>query len=232
MRSKVSFVILSFMICLTSVVATADTISYPATSHEFTEIVNRLQLQKDITYKLGGLPMADACVSMMNQSQIIGKVGESIFKELTLNSELYSLLLEGGDVKRYCRKYPVLSINQKAFVWVLVLTTMAHFESSCSEKASARGPNGTAYGYFQLHKGKEDQYLRNSTACVKNASTNPAQSSRCTLGMLEKQMERSNRVLFYNKSYWEVLRPNGPADKAKLIAKALTAASLCNPTSL
>lgn len=200
-------------------------------SKEFTEIINRLQLQHDTTYSLGGIPISDDCVAMMNANQTTGKVGEAIFKELTAKADLYSLLLEGGDVKRYCKKYSDMSKNQRALVWVLILTTMAHFESSCSEKASARGPNGTAYGYYQLHKSKEDQYLGGG-ACTKNSSANAVSSSRCTLSMLEKQMERSNRILFSNKSYWEVLRPNGPADKAKLIAKALTVSSLCNPASL
>ena len=200
-------------------------------SKEFTEIINRLQLQHDTTYSLGGIPVSDDCVSMMNANQTTGKVGEAIFKELTTKADLYSLLLEGGDVKRYCKKYSGMSKNQRALVWVLILTTMAHFESSCSEKASARGPNGTAYGYYQLHKGKEDQYL-GGDACAKNSSTNPVSSSRCTLAMLEIQMKRSNRMLFSNKSYWEVLRPNGPADKAKLITKALMVSTLCNPTTM
>ncbi len=196
---------------------------------EFTDMINRLQLQHNTTYKLGGVPIADACMSLMSPAQTTGKIGESIFKELTAKADLYSLLLEGGDVKRYCKKYSGMSNNQRALVWVLILTTMAHFESSCSESASARGPNGTAHGYYQLHKGKEDQYITGGYSCPKNSSANPVSASRCTLAMLEKQMQRTNRILFSNKSYWEVLRPNGPADKAKLIARALTISTLCNP---
>lgn len=201
-------------------------------SKEFTEIINRLQLHSDTAYSLGSIPISNACTTMMNPNQTTGKVGETIFQELTTKPDLYSLLLEGGDVKRYCKKYSNLSQNQRALVWVLILTTMAHFESSCSEKASARGPNGTAYGYFQLHKGKEPQYISGSNACAKNSSANPTSASRCTLAMLEKQMDRSDGVLFSNKSYWEVLRPRGPADKAKLIAKALTVTTLCNPVTM
>ena len=205
-------------------------ISYYAT--EFARIVNLVQLERDISYPIGGTPVSDACLSLMNKDQILGKVGESVFKELTKNTDSYTTLMEGGSLKKYCRKYPTMNNNQRALVWVLVLTTMAHFESSCSDKAKAKGPNGTAYGYFQLHKGKENMYVSNKRSCAKNSSGNAVLASRCTLDMLDKQMERSSGELFYSKSYWEVLRPQGPADKAKHIARAVSNSSLCNPMTL
>lgn len=199
---------------------------------EFVQIVNRVQLEKDVAYAIGGTAVSDACVSLMNKDQILGKVGESVFKELTKNTDSYTALLEGGTLKKHCRKYPTMDNNQRALVWVLVLTTMAHFESSCSDKAKAKGPNGIAYGYFQLHKGKENMYVQDKKSCLKNSSGNAVLASRCTLDMLDRQMEKSSGELFYSKSYWEVLRPEGPADKAKHIAKAVSKSSLCNPVMM
>ena len=198
-------------------------------SAEFIDIINQTQLEKKTAYMMGGTPVADACVAFMNKNQMVGNIGAAVYSELAQNTKLYPNLIDGGSVNKYCRKYPEMSTKKKALVWVFIMTTMAHFESSCSEKAKAQGPNGIAYGYFQLHKGKENFYAPETKACVKNASTNPILSSKCTIGMLEKQMDRSNGELFSNKSYWEVLRPRGPADKARIIAKALSRSSLCNP---
>lgn len=198
-------------------------------SAEFIEIINQAQLEKNTNYMLGDTSVADACVAFMNKNQLVGKVGAAVYSELAQNTKLYPHLLQGGSVSKYCRKYPEMSTQQKALVWVFIMTTMAHFESSCSETAKAKGPNGVAYGYFQLHKGKENFYAQESKACVKNASTNPILSSKCAMGMLEKQMYNSNGQLFSRKSYWEVLRPQGHADKARIIAKALSRSSFCNP---
>ena len=201
-------------------------------SVEFIEIINQIQLEKNTAYLLGGTPVADACVAFMNKNQMVGNVGAAVYSELTQNTKLYPHLLDGGSVNKYCRKYPEMSTQQKAFVWVFIMTTMAHFESSCSESAKAKGPNGIAYGYFQLHKGSENFYAEESKSCIKNASTNPILSSKCAVGMLEKQMDRSSGELFSRKSYWEVLRPQGHADKARIIAKALSRSSLCNPRTM
>ena len=85
---------------------------------------------------------------------------------------------------------------------------MANFESNRDATAGNSGaPNGTAYGYFQLHKGHEQYYDGNEGTCVQNASTNGRQSVRCALGMISFQLQR-DRSLFSNESYWDVLRPN------------------------
>ena len=181
---------------------------------------------------MGGTPVSDACVTLMNKNQMVGNVGAAVYTEFSGRSQLYPNLVDGGSVNKYCRKYPEMNKQQKALVWVFIMTTMAHFESSCNEKARAQGPNGIAYGYFQLHKGKENLYAPDVKSCVKNASTSAVLSSKCAMGMLEKQMNSSDGELFSNKSYWEVLRPRGPADKARIIAKALSRSSLCNPKTM
>ena len=199
---------------------------------EYANILNHVQLSNNTSYMLGQTAVSDSCISLINKDLILGRVGHSIYSELTKNSSLYPFLMEGGKIKNHCKNYSTMDNNQRAVVWLLVLTTMAHFESSCNSAAKAKGPNGTAYGYFQLHKGKEFLYAGAPFICPKNASLSPMQSSKCALGMLEKQMDRTTGELFSNKSYWEVLRPKGPADKAKHISKAIARSSLCNPKTM
>ena len=104
-------------------------------SAEFADIINQTQLEKKTAYMMGGTPVADACVSLMNKGQIVGNVGASVYTEFSGRTELYPNLFNGGSVNKYCRKYPEMNKQQKALVWVFIMTTMAHFESSCNEKA-------------------------------------------------------------------------------------------------
>lgn len=197
---------------------------------EFTNNINNVQFQYDVAYKLGTTPVADQCVSFMNEREFLGQAGQNIFKAITEEGEhLFPKLMGGGTLIRYCKRYPTMTPNQKALVWVLVLTAVAHFESSCVITAKAKGPNGQAHGYFQLHKGSEHNYDNKMGICVRNASTNEKQSSRCALAMLEYQYQRTNGNLFSSDSYWDVLRPRGRAQRADDIQRALSKSTLCNP---
>lgn len=199
---------------------------------EVVQLINRVQLQHDMTYKIADTPVADECVAFMNKDQFLGPLGSSIYKRMTSNGKDYPYLLRGGDINNSCPKYGRMNEKQKGLVWVLVLTMVAHFESSCKLKANAKGPNGTAQGLYQLHKGKETEYTDNKNACPKNASLNASQSSGCMLAMLDDQLEKMNGKLFAPKSYWDVLRPQGKSKRARQIAATLKRSSLCNPTTL
>jgi len=197
--------------------------------NEATENINQIQLEENSSYVIGETAVGDKCVAFMDKKQFLGSIGAAIFKNVVQNSKNYPILIQGGDLNRYCPKYARMDLKNKGLVWVVLLTMVAHFESSCNLKASAKGPNGTAQGLFQLHKGKEQKYTDFKKACPKNASLNAKQSGACTLAMLDDQMERSSGKIFYNESYWDVLRPNGRAQRADDIQKALTRFSLCNP---
>lgn len=195
---------------------------------EFIKILNQVQLNKNTAYKVSGTNVADSCVVLLNKEHIKGEVGKAIYTEFINRIDAYPRLNHGGTLNNYCSKYKNMPAEEKALVWVLVMTVMAHFESSCSPQAQIQGPNGTAYGFYQLHKGKEMDYERSSGNCLKNASLNPIQSSKCTMSMLELQLSKQNGELFSARSYWDVLRPKGQARKADDIQRTLLNSSLCN----
>lgn len=200
---------------------------------EFVDIINNLILEKNTAYSIAGTAVADTCNTLIDRDQILGLLGKSVYNQFIQNAGLYTHLLDGGALKKDCTKYSQMrDVKQKALVWVLILTVMAHFESSCRAGANTKGPNGTAYGYYQLHLGQEDKYDGASNECVKYASKDPAQSSKCVLKMLDMQLERDNGVLFSNKSYWDVLRPKGAAQRADDIERAIQKSSYCNPKTM
>lgn len=199
---------------------------------ELTDIINNIQLQEDTGYQIAQQVVSDKCVSFMNDQQFLGPNGKHIFKLLTEKSADYPNLLKGGNIARYCPAYPKMQLKNKSLVWVMILTMVAHFESSCDNKRSNKGPNGIANGYYQLHKGKEKNYTKSKTACPVNSSGKALQSSSCALAMIDDQLVRSNGVLFFDKSYWDVLRPDGSSQRAGQISKALTRSSLCNPRTI
>lgn len=196
---------------------------------EFSSLINQVQLQHDTSYSLAQTSVSDSCVVLMSKENFAGPTGRRISQVLMQHNDFFPNLIQGRSLNRYCRNYSGMSLQQKSLVWVLVLTVIAHFESSCNEKAHAKGPNGTAYGYFQQHAGQEDEYHGNRSFCRKNSSRDPVLAGQCTLSMLEYQFNIDNGELFNNKSYWDVLRPNGRAKKAISIQRALTQFSLCQP---
>ncbi|MBC7421211.1 MAG: hypothetical protein H7328_10830 [Bdellovibrio sp.] len=226
MRAKILLITLTVFI---QQIATASSFNY---SDEFADILNRVQLEQQSTYKVSITPVNDRCFVFLNKDNVEGPLGQAIKKEITQNPETYPFILHGGTLNNYCPKYSKLTAMQKTQIWVLIMTVMAHFESSCDLKSSARGPNGALYGYFQLHKGNENSYAGGHAACSRNASTDPKLSTRCALAMLEVQMRKSGGDLFSKNSYWDVLRPKGQSKKAHDISRAINRFSLCNPTQM
>lgn len=199
---------------------------------EFANAVNMDQLAVNASYPLSTAEVDDKCVAMMDGKMIAGPVGRTLSQIFLDNQTGLDNLVSGGSVRaKYCPRYGKMTSKEKSIVWVFILTAMAHFESNCTRYASAKGPNGTAYGYFQLHKGKEDNY-GGGTFCKKGDAADPAKASKCTLGMLEKQFENREGELFSNKSYWDVLRPTGSSKKWSVIRRALMRSSLCNPQTI
>lgn len=205
----------------------------PTYLEEFANAVNVSQLQADVSYRLSTSEISDQCVALMDGKLIAGDVGRAMSQIFLDNQVHFNQLVSGGSVKaKYCPSYGKMSAKEKSIVWVFILTAMAHFESSCNRTAAAKGPNGTAYGYYQLHRGQEHMYDGRNGICQKGDASKPAQASRCTLSMLEKQFENREGELFSNKSYWDVLRPNGSSKKWGIIKTALMRSSLCNPRSI
>lgn len=161
--------------------------------------------------------------SGFSQREAYGSWAKVIGKELS-NQKRYSNLLEGtSDLQQTCPQYQSMSYESRFNVWVMILMTMAYYESSCGSTALAQAPNGTASGLLQLHLGYESGY---SGGCRKGDSRTPEGSIRCALSMLDDQLARDGK-LFSEKSYWEVLRPRGRSQKAYLIRASVRGFTPC-----
>lgn len=195
-------------------------------AEEFIDLINKYQLLNDTAYNLNGTQVSDQCTVFMDKSNALGDLGKYISQELQTNSKKYSNLLNASSMNSACPKYPKMNLQQRSIVITLMLTAMAHFESSCKISSSIKGPNGRTYGYWQLHLGKESRY-DSQDICQINDSKKPSASARCALSMLDDQVKRSNGKIFSRGSYWDVLRPNGQAKKAGVIRRTLQNFSLC-----
>lgn len=152
----------------------------------------------------------------------MGPLGEHIIR--SLNRARYPELYRGTkDFKKVCPNFENLRDTEKDYVWVMFMTAVSFFESTCSTQASAPGPNGVAQGLMQLHLNRENYY---SDGCLRGDSLKPYLTLSCSLSMLNDQIRREQEV-FNQLSYWEVLRPQAPSDKAKSIAWAMMLFSLC-----
>ncbi len=179
-------------------------------------------------YSLNGIQLNNSCQIFINKNLNVGALGAYTINELTNHPREYPELMGQNSLSQHCANFPNLEPREKSTVWTLVLMAMAQFESSCSNNATnTSAPNGIARGLFQLHQGQEKVYDGKDDACVQNASYSEQASVKCALGMLNRQMIRSGGVLFYSKSYWDVLRPAGEAQTTDDIARALARTSLC-----
>jgi hypothetical protein len=195
---------------------------------ELQELVNYFEMRTDVVYEIDGTTVNDRCVAFMNQKLELGPIGISISKELQAHQEFYKPLLESASMKNNCSLYKDMTVEKKAMVWTALLALMAHFESSCNSKALAKGTNGKAIGYFQLHQNKEHLYDGNLNTCERGSGSHTTKSVRCALGMLNRQIIRTES-LFSHSSYWEVLRPRGKSQKADDIRSTLQRLSICAP---
>lgn len=201
----------------------------PSYLEEFADAINEAQLGD--SYSLSTTEVNDKCIALMNGKMISGDVGRALSETFIGSASKLNDLVKGGSVRsKYCSQYSTMTLKEKSIVWVFILTAMAHFESRCIRTASNHGgPNGTAYGFYQLHLNHEQNYDGGKGFCHKGDAAKPIASSKCAIGMLEKQFEVRQGELFAAKSYWDVLRPAGQAKKAGIIKKALMNSSLCNP---
>ena len=178
-------------------------------------------------YRFNGVRVAGRCSSFMNANEIMGPNGRLIQKELTENISDYVHIMDESALDDICPNFRRLNPQGRSFLWAVILTAMAHFESSCNQEINpVQGPNGTLRGLFQLHSGHEQSYDGSDNECIKNASFSAEHSIKCALGILDYQFQNQGK-LFSNNSYWEVLRPNGKSRRADDIERALKNSSMC-----
>lgn len=141
----------------------------------------------------------------------IGLYGQIVREEVMKPAALKNLKQGDADLSRLCPNYASMNTSSKANVILLIMTSMAYEESSCNNNKSARGPNGTAKGFFQLHSGRESNY---SPDCANYDSRTPRGSITCALSILDKQMSEGN-LFRQDENYWDVLRPKRWSKKTK-----------------
>lgn len=145
---------------------------------------------------------ANKCTEFINNGAI-GPYGHLIRSEIMKPNKLLNIKRGDTDLTSICPSYAMMDDSSKANVFALIMTAMAFEESTCSNDRSARGPNGTANGFFQLHLGREASY---GPECNNYDSRTPEGSITCALSMINKQMGEGH--LFRQESnYWDVLRP-------------------------
>ncbi|WP_409479556.1 hypothetical protein [Pseudobdellovibrio sp. HCB154] len=142
----------------------------------------------------------NACTEFVQDGQI-GQYGEKIVNEV-MKSQNVNIKKGDTDLVSLCPNYPVMDEGSKANVFLIILTSMAFEESTCNNNETARGPNGTARGFFQLHSGKEGSY---GPECRNYDSRTPEGSITCAVSIINKEMGAGN--LFDQGSHWDVLRP-------------------------
>ncbi len=52
---------------------------------ELVDAANQVQLQNDVSYTIGGTPVADKCVSFMDRNTVLGEMGKAVFTALKEN---------------------------------------------------------------------------------------------------------------------------------------------------
>lgn len=142
----------------------------------------------------------NACTEFVQDGQI-GQYGEKIVNEV-MRSQNVNIKKGDADLVSLCPNYPMMDDGSKANVFLIILTSMAFEESTCNNDETARGPNGTARGFFQLHSGKEASY---GPDCRNYDSRTPEGSITCAISIINKEMGAGN--LFDQGSHWDVLRP-------------------------
>lgn len=152
----------------------------------------------------------NSCDGFVKDGQI-GLYGQIVREQIMKPSALKNIKQGDDDLELLCPNYPSMNNSSKANVILLIMTSMAFEESTCNNSKTARGPNGIARGFFQLHSGKESSY---SPDCQDNASHTARGSITCALSILDNQMGKGN-MFRQQENYWDVLRPQRWSKKNK-----------------
>ena len=156
----------------------------------------------------------NSCRGFVNNGDI-GVHGETVRSEIMKPGAYANIKRGDSDLARICPNYPRMNDSSKANVILLIMTAMAFEESTCNNSASARGPNGTAQGFFQLHLGREASYAGSGGDSCKNYdSRTPEGSIRCALETINNQMAEGP-MFRQDGNYWDVLRPQRWSSKRK-----------------
>ncbi len=155
--------------------------------------------------------------------QEFGSLGKTV--KTTLSSQAVKDLLNhnitfGGA----CPGYIDMNSEQRKNLWVFVMMSMSHYESSCKETALNQGPYGLAAGLLQLHQENEDLYSKwdPDLNCERGVSKSAKKSLKCALTMIGNQIYKGV-AFFDDNSHWQVLRKSTiPGSQAYHIKYAIS----------
>jgi hypothetical protein len=183
-----------------------ETAPLEAESDLFTSIMEEDADAEEVAQITQGLNFSRECKKFAF-GQDYGEWGKVVTKLLA--TKRYPNLVKGSsDLRKYCPNYNTMSYEDQESLWVLILASMAHLESSCNQtpKRQPSGPNGQLVGALQLHKGHEGRYAKDVN-CKNGSGSSAGGTFLCGMSMLDRQMERYDSI-FWSQSYWAVLRPN------------------------
>lgn len=176
--------------------------------------------------------VAEACSEFATPNGY-GPWAKEVFK--ILNPQEFPNLFDGtSDLVSICPAFPQLGPEEKKIVFVAIMNVMTLGESTCGNGPhTAKGPNGTAAGILQLHRGKEASYESEGRhghgpeiGCKNGDSEKPERSLYCGLHLLDMQFAGKGE-LFSRSSHWEVLRPQGRKQKHKWTKNIVSGLTIC-----
>lgn len=194
--------------------------SESAAAAEFETLANRMRF-------------AASCERQFISSKGFGPLGR-VVKDALTKSSAKNLLQREVSFGGACPGYRDMNGEQRKNLWVFLMMSMSHYESSCRAQVLNTGPYGVAAGLLQLHHDSEDLYVGSDPDlnCDKGAAADPAKSIKCGLTMIDNQIHKKSSF-FDDKSHWQVLRyVDRPGSQASQIRYALSQIPDCKANAL
>jgi len=189
-------------------------------SHEFLDIAERMKF-------------SNRCEQKFVSKNGFGPLGKAV-KETLSHGFVKDIIKYDTSFGGACPGYRKMNSEQRKNLWVFIMMSMSHYESSCKENATNQGPNGLAIGLLQLHEQNENIYTKwdPDLNCDKGASQSGKTSIRCALTMIGEQIYKG--VPFFNdNSHWQVLRKvDKPGSQAYHIRYAISQILACQANPL
>lgn len=239
LNTKTIILAASLLTSLLGTTAYAQATSFKATTivdrkFERTETSEEEAAAQDVADALAILDADKACSKFATQNGL-GKYGEEI-KRAFQGNNFDSLLKGTADLRKVCPRFDQMRNDEKVELYTVILGGMAFYESTCREYVKAQGPNGTLFGFFQLHKGKEPDYDEGRVCRPGDSNPKNGRMMQCTLSTLNRYVEISNK-LFPNRgngeTYWETLQNNAkPKQQVPTVLRSHIRANKANGASL
>jgi hypothetical protein len=162
---------------------------------------------------------AEACNSFSTSTKL-NNWGK-IFLQAIRNAPNPALYEGSKDILKLCPNYRSMSDEEKNGLQLMFIKNFSMSEASC--KATARlpqarngnfgAPNGTAYGLFQMHLGKENLLTPKTHACKPYDSQVPEKAIRCLAAHLNERVAEGYPI--FTRNHFADLDPNDSRGEAR-----------------